>query len=92
MILGWRMGRSMTQARTASPEKSPKTSTVKDVARLLVQMQSGDLAPEDWRFAQRCLAKYRAKYRNGSISDRTARQLGLIDAQGNEQSWPAAAR
>jgi hypothetical protein len=48
--------------------------------------RAGDIAPEDQDFAKRCLARYRAKYRAGSISDRTARQLGLIDAQGKEQS------
>jgi hypothetical protein len=76
----------MPEARTASPKKSPKKSTVEDLARLLAQMRAGDIAPEDQDFAKRCLARYRAKYRAGSISDRTARHLGLIDAQGKEQS------
>jgi hypothetical protein len=76
----------MPQPRTVSPKKSPKKSTVEDLARLLAQMRSGDIAPEDRDFAKRCLARYRAKYRAGSISDRAARQLGLIDTQDKEQS------
>ena len=69
----------MTRGREASPKRSPKESTVEDLTRLLAQMRSGELAPEDQDFAKRCLARYRAKYRAGAISDRTARQLGLIE-------------
>lgn len=66
------------------PRASPRETKVEDFARLLAQMRSGEITPEDEALAKRCLARYRSKYLNGSMSERTARQLGLIDAQGNE--------
>jgi hypothetical protein len=72
----------MNRTRRGSAQKS----TVADLAWLLARIRSGNSAPEDRDFAKRCLAKYRAKYRAGSLSDRTARRLGLIDAEGKERS------
>ena len=68
----------------AKKARSAKKSTVEELTRLLAQMRSGELEPDDVEFAKRCLAYYRARYLGGAISDRAARQLGLIgdEAQG----------
>jgi hypothetical protein len=76
----------MPRARKASPRRSTTELTVEELTRLLAQMRSGDITPEDRDFVKRCLARYRGRYQCGYLSDRSARRLGLIEAQGKEQS------
>jgi hypothetical protein len=61
--------------------KNPKDLTVENLVELLAQQRTGGLAPEDQEFVKRGLARYRARYLAGQLSDRAAQRLGLLDAQ-----------
>jgi hypothetical protein len=56
------------------------------LVELKARMELGQATPEERQVVERNLVLYRTRYRQGNVSTRTARRLGLIDGEGKELS------
>ena len=77
----------MTQAvECRDPKKLHSSLKIEALAQLLAKVEAGSATLNERNEAERRLVVYRQRYRGGNLSPKTAFELGLIDAKGNEVS------
>ena len=69
----------MTKAATAPNElNAPEDWSLSEAVALRLKVEDNRASPDEQERWRRVRNRFEAKYRRGNLSDRSARQLGLI--------------